>query len=289
MTFNELTSCPVCGNKDLLSVLKSRDYHYTLEPFHVTQCQACGLQFTNPKPSDLTFYYDNPNYISHQDNWSIKNFIYNIVRVFNTKYKVSLIRNTLTKGNILDFGTGSGHMVDALVRTKKFQVHGYEPNLDIITRNINHPELIFPSLESLRPEQYDLITAWHVLEHVEDLLGTLKLFKQTLKSNGKLIIAVPNINSYDSQIYKEHWAALDLPRHLYHFTPGSISHLFQQNGFKLIDTNHLPFDSYFISMISSAYRNDHFSFLRGVINGYISNKKALNTKQYSSMVYTFEL
>lgn len=136
-------------------------------------------------------------------------------------------------------------------------------------------------------EQYDVITLWHVLEHVYDLKKDVATIKEKLKKDGVLIVAVPNCESDDAKRYKEFWAAYDLPIHLYHFRPKNIADLFGQFNMEVVDTKPMKFDSLYISMMSEKYKNNNHAIvalIKGLYFGLISNLKA-KKGEYSSQIY----
>ena len=103
---------------------------------------------------------------------------------------------------------------------------------------------------------------------------------------GKLFIAVPNYTSADAAVYKEYWAAYDVPRHLYHFSPQSMENLLAQHGLKLVSIKPMWFDSFYVSMLSEQYKNGKGNILKAVLNGFRSNIKAWgDTRKCSSVIY----
>ena len=132
-----------------------------------------------------------------------------------------------------------------------------------------------------------MITLWHVLEHVHDLHNYLQQFKKLLKQDGRLLIAVPNYTSFDASVYKEYWAAYDVPRHLYHFSPFSMNLLINRNGMRVVKYRPMWFDSFYVSFLSSKYKNaGRTNWITASWNGTVSNLKALfNKKKCSSVTY----
>ena len=138
------------------------------------------------------------------------------------------------------------------------------------------------------PAQYDMITMWHVLEHVPNLLEYIDKLKQLLTKDGYLIVAVPNFKSYDANHYKEFWAAYDVPRHLWHFSEDSIRQIFGRNDFELVETLPLLFDSFYVSFLSEKYKTGKSNLVNGFINGLNSNLKAKGSGEYSSKIYVLK-
>jgi hypothetical protein len=137
------------------------------------------------------------------------------------------------------------------------------------------------------PGAFDAITLWHVLEHVHDLSACIQQLKDVMKEDGKMFIAVPNYTSADARNYGEQWAAYDVPRHLYHFSPQSMQMLMQRFGMKVIRYTPMWYDSFYISLLSSKYKKGKTSWMEAIWNGCRSNLRALGDhKKSSSVIYT---
>jgi len=134
-------------------------------------------------------------------------------------------------------------------------------------------------------KQFDIITLWHVLEHVSDLDAQIKELKRLLKPKGYLIIAVPNYKSYDADHYKTFWAAYDVPRHLWHFSKNAIQSIFGKFNFILEKTLPMKFDSFYVSLLSEKYKTGKMNYLKAFRIGLRSNIKAKRTGEYSSLIY----
>ena len=288
--YERLEQCPVCENKQFDNHMICDDHSVTGESFALVKCRNCKLVFTNPRPekSNLFNYYKSAQYISHTDQAnSLIHLLYKIIRTYTLKKKIALIRKINTaKGSILDYGCGTGNFVKAATDAG-WQVFGYEPDKD--ARRVATSKNKSVILESLKkiPENLDVITAWHVLEHVADLKTTIMALKKKVKTGGHLFIAVPNHHSYDAEHYQENWAAYDVPRHLYHFNKNFMNFLIKKYKFTLIDIQPMKFDSYYVSMLSEKYKNGG-NIMKALKIGYESNSKASKTKEYSSLIYITE-
>jgi 2-polyprenyl-3-methyl-5-hydroxy-6-metoxy-1,4-benzoquinol methylase len=287
---NSIRNCPVCEETYFKDFLTVKDHMITQEEFKVVECDSCGFHFTNPipEPDKIGEYYKSEEYISHSSNKKgVINFLYNTVRGITLKEKVKWIQNVTDGKCLLDIGSGTGHFLKA-ANENGFNGTGLEPDAD--ARDFAHKNNQVRSssqqeLYNIDDNSFDVITMWHVLEHVYDLRKDLKRIEEILRSNGKLFIAVPNMNSYDARYYKEFWAAYDVPRHLYHFKQNDISRLLMDFGFDLKKVIPMKYDSFYVSMLSEKYKK-RFSLL-GVFRGLISNLKA-KKYGYSSQVYVFE-
>jgi 2-polyprenyl-3-methyl-5-hydroxy-6-metoxy-1,4-benzoquinol methylase len=289
----EIKTCLVCSESNFTDFLKVKDHSISGEQFNISMCKNCGFRFTNPIPSEETIgkYYQSDDYISHSDtNKGIINKLYHIVRKQSLSSKLNLInKHSKTKGTLLDVGCGTGYFLQTC-KENGWQITGMEP--DDKARTIaeeNTKQKIYNHLFSIEGEQkFDIITLWHVLEHVHQLNETIVHLRKLLKKEGILIIAVPNINSYDADIYKEYWAALDVPRHLYHFTERDITQLFSKHRIDKIGTYPMKFDSFYVSMLSEKYKNGSTNYFSAFINGLMSNIKAIGLKNHSSKIYVFQ-
>lgn len=287
--YEKLEECPGCKHTKFNNFLICKDYTVSKESFALVKCSKCQLVFTNPRPTtkSITKYYESEDYISHTNNSTdIINFIYKGVRSFTLQQKYNHITKYVTSGKVLDFGCGTGHFLRKM-KNKGWDIDGLEP--DQRSRNIASEKLntqIKSNLEEFeKTNKYSVITAWHVLEHVHELKKTLKFLYSKLDNNGYLFIALPNHNSLDSMLYKEYWAAYDVPRHLYHFSQQSFQRIAKSTKLQLIDTIPMVFDSYYVSLLSE--KNQGYSnFLKAVKAGFDSNKQArLKTGEYSSIIY----
>ncbi|WP_107039734.1 class I SAM-dependent methyltransferase [Brumimicrobium mesophilum] len=287
---NSINSCPVCENNSFKDFLEVKDHMITKEKFLIVECNSCGFHFTNPipTPDKIGEYYKSEEYISHSSNKKgMINFLYNTVREITLKEKVKWIKNETNGKELLDIGSGTGHFLKT-VNDAGFVGIGLEPDADAreFAHKNNHVRSSSQEeLYNIDENSFDVVTMWHVLEHVYDLRKDLKRIEEILKSNGKFFIAVPNMSSYDARYYKEDWAAYDVPRHLYHFTERDISKLLAEFGFDLKKVIPMKYDAYYVSMLSEKYKN-RFSLL-GVLQGFVSNMKA-KKYGYSSQVYVFE-
>lgn len=287
------THCPACNATSIEPVLAVKDQTVSQQVFDIWQCQACTLRFTQgiPGESAIGKYYQSETYISHTNtNKGLVNRLYHIVRGFTLKSKRKLVQSTSGRntGQLLDVGAGVG-VFAGFMQQSGWQVIGLEP--DPATRQ-RAQELHQVSLHDtsrlfqLPAESYDVITLWHVLEHVHRLQEYLAQLKKLLKPGGVLLVAVPNYTSYDAAYYGEYWAAYDVPRHLYHFSPASMQMLLQQHGLNVQSIQPMWFDSFYVSLLSEKYKTGKASLVRGFMTGLRSNRKAMGEKERcSSLIY----
>jgi 2-polyprenyl-3-methyl-5-hydroxy-6-metoxy-1,4-benzoquinol methylase len=285
--------CPWCGSENNKLHLKLKDEFLTKEAFEIFECKDCGLLFTEPRPDEehIGAYYQSENYYSHQENKSgFIPKIYEMVKTINLKNKCNMATKGMKAGKVLDIGSGVGDFLHTL-ETQGWETTGIEPSDDAkaIAKKRMKAQLYSPEeIDQLSNESFDLITMWHVLEHVDDLKTEIAHLQRLLKKGGRLVLALPNFKSHDAQYYKEHWAAYDVPRHLNHFCKTSIDNIFKHSDLNCIETQKLGWDAYYISFMSEQYKGRSMALVRGIIRGFISNLKARRSGEWSSLVYIFE-
>ncbi|WP_400192771.1 class I SAM-dependent methyltransferase [Hymenobacter sp. B81] len=268
------------------------DHSVSHESFAIVQCAGCGLLLTNPRPDaeHIGRYYESEDYVSHSDtNKGLTNRLYQLARVYTLRRKVSLVnKQAPRRGRLLDYGCGTGHFL-AACQQAGWQVAGVEPSpvARAQAQQRTGQPISAADLSELAPESFDAITLWHVLEHVHELNATLKQLVRLLKPDGVLIIAVPNADSPDAQYYREQWAAYDVPRHLYHFTPATLGKLLRKHHVPVRQTLPLMLDAYYVSLLSERYRAERNAGLLAAFKaGYHSNRQAAqHGGQYSSLIY----
>ncbi len=289
-----LTNCPICDSTEFDHIITSNDYTVSQNPFNIVGCMQCSFRFTNPRPTNdnLPEFYKSINYISHSN--TKKGFFsqaYHLVRRYTLNQKLKLLKSNVAVGNLLDYGCGTGMFLKE-TNSKGWNSFGVEPDEGARELSNSNKKLAFENKQELNAFDplitFNAITLWHVLEHVTDLQETIEFFKQKLNPNGVLIIAVPNYNSYDAKHYKAHWAAYDLPRHLYHFEAKTISQLLAKYGFALNETYPMKFDSFYVSMLSEKYLSGRINYLKAFLVGLLSNLKAKKATDYSSVIYVFK-
>ncbi|WP_026977288.1 class I SAM-dependent methyltransferase [Flavobacterium tegetincola] len=271
--------------------LTVKDFSVSKETFALYRDVKYDMLITFPKPSliDLPNYYESEDYISHSDKKTgLFSKVYQIVRSFTLKNKLKVIEQFQPeKGALLDIGAGTGHFLD-LAQKNNWTVTGIEPN-EGARKVASDKGIIFATdIQSLENNSFDVITMWHVLEHVPDLDEQVKQLKRILKPNGTIVIAVPNFRSFDAKYYKRHWAAFDVPRHLWHFSKKSIKVLFQEKNMTVIKMLPMKWDAFYVSLLSEKYKKGYMNFFKGIVMGLRSNWKAKKRFQYSSIIYVIK-
>ncbi len=289
------TSCPCCSSTSIQKVLACKDYTVSNEIFDVWECAGCSIRFTQDVPNQDTIgpYYKSDTYISHSDTEKgLINKAYKVARNYTLNWKIKLVKgrlgNRLKNGTLLDIGTGTGAFLHKAAQSG-WLVTGLEPDAGarkICQEKYNLQAETPGQLFNLPSEQFDVVTMWHVLEHVHQLHEYMDQIKRVLKKDGVALIALPNYTSLDAQHYKAHWAAYDVPRHLYHFSPLAVDKLTAQHGLKLVDSVPMWLDAFYIAMLSEEYKTGQGNLLVAVLKGLQSDINAFKNKTTcSSLVY----
>jgi 2-polyprenyl-3-methyl-5-hydroxy-6-metoxy-1,4-benzoquinol methylase len=293
-TIENINQCPICGGKESEYVHTCKDYVATGENFKIVKCKNCTHQFTNPRPSaeNVGVYYQSKNYISHsggeKNKFGLTYKLYDIIRNISIKSKLKIIKKYNNKGELLDLGCGLGYFLKGVKDDQVFNARGIDISEDAreyVKKAFGITVDSESELNNYMDESVDVITQWHVLEHVYELEKRMTDLKRILRTNGTLFIAVPNSNSYDAQYYKEYWDGYDVPRHIHHFNRESIGLLLNKHGFEIVEIKPMWFDAPYISMRSEYHRgNKTLGFVMGGMRGMYSNLQSIFTKNYSSIL-----
>lgn len=283
-----LIECPGCGSKNFEHVLEVKDHLVSGEGFTISECQKCSLRFTNPRPEagDLSKYYQSENYISHTNEANnLVNKLYKIARYFTLRSKRRLIEKNVIDRTLLDIGCGTGHFLEH-ASANGWQTYGIEPEKSAREIAIAQGKSkIYSDINEVIDQQFDRITLWHVLEHLPDLNDSLDKIANLMSSEGKLFIAVPNYLAHEEARFKEFWAAYDVPRHLYHFSPNSMKEIASRQGLIIEKIYPMRLDSFYISLLSNKHKSGRNKLINSFISGLISNTYGLFNGNYSSLIY----
>ena len=287
------TTCPVCKSENIQPFFVAEDYTVSNAEFNIFQCKNCTHLFTQniPAQNEIGKYYASENYISHSDTQTgIVNRLYHIVRKKTLNAKKLLIQKETNKktGKILDIGCGTGAFLHYM-QMAEWESTGLEPDETARKKAqelYNLSPLSSPEIFNLPQNTFDAITMWHVLEHVHQLHEYVAQLKNLITNKGSIFIAVPNYTSHDAKHYGASWAAYDVPRHLYHFSPTSMKNLLEQHGLTIKKIKPMWFDSFYVSMLSEKYKYGKSNLLKAFFVGFISNLKTMvNKKKCSSLIY----
>lgn len=289
-----LTACPACGNEQFNELMRCKDFTVSKSEFGIVQCTTCALEFTNPRPSqaEIGVYYASADYVSHSDENApgLINHIYRKVRTITLAQKRKLVEGFLPqKGKLLDIGCGTGAFAGHM-QQRGWKVEAVEPDQGAAekARQTQKLQVHEESWLSGSTDSFDLITMWHVLEHVHGLEERFKQLWQLSTAGGYVVIAVPNPNSIDSKHYGDIWAARDVPRHLYHFPPTMLRKRMEKEGFVAVKTVGMPFDPFYISMLSERYQHGRDRIVAAFVKGaYFWLRSLLSEDCWSSQIYIF--
>ncbi len=287
------THCPVCGSNSIYPIMEVHDFSVTQQLFSLVECRECRVRVTQDAPtaSGASLYYQFDDYISHTNTArGLINKTYQLVRKFTLRQKRKLIEKNsgCTAGHLLDLGCGTGAFAATMQRAG-WQVTALEP--DAGARKVALQQFGVTAMDTaefyqLPAGHFDVITLWHVLEHMHDLRNVMQQLQKLLKPQGVLFIAVPNYTSHDAASFQHHWAAYDVPRHLYHFSPRSMQQLLSLHQLKLTDMMPMWFDSFYVSLLSTKYQSKKTNYAKAFLTGLVSNLKALaDRERCSSIVY----
>lgn len=210
----EYVPCNLCGSREYKPLFTSRDYlFYSSETFFLVQCSTCGLVFMNPRPLNMDYYYrDYHRKILDKDllMWLVP----------DRARKITQVKRC---GTLLDVGCGTGAFLHSMSKLG-WEVYGNDTSqhaCDYAKNELGLKNVFCGSLISadLPQDYFDMITLWHVLEHLKEPRQTLEKIRLLLKDDGILVIESPDFSSVQSKIFKSKWYGLDLPRHLYQVSP----------------------------------------------------------------------
>ena len=274
---------------NLTTLLNCKDNTVSGEHFEVMAHKEYEMLVTSPVPKNLEKYYKSESYISHTD--SKKTFfdkIYQAVKNHTLKQKLLLLNSFKSSSkSVLDFGAGTGDFLK-ICKNNNWQVLGIEPSAEARENAAKKGIHLKENLLDITNQKFDVITLWHVLEHVGNLKSTIKFLKSLLQPEGRIVVAVPNYKSYDATFYKEHWAAYDVPRHLWHFSQKAIRKLFLEAEMIVEETLPMKFDSYYVSLLSEKYKTGKSNPVKAFYRGFLSNRSAKTTTEYSSLIYVIK-
>lgn len=291
----KIKACPLCSGTHLKHVMTCTDFYASGELFELYSCEDCNFTFTQdfPTGANMDRYYESSDYISHSDTKKgVMNSLYHRVRKYMLGRKARLVmkESHRKQGKLLDVGTGTGYF-PAVMAGKGWTVEAIEKNPQVRAFAKEKFDLDIKgedALNALEKNTFDVVTLWHVMEHLENLNEVWDRFYNLLVDKGILIVAVPNRASYDAEIYGRHWAAYDVPRHLWHFTPATMQQFASKHGFIMAERYPMPFDAFYVSMLTEKNMKRSYPFLRGMYTGLRAWFSALARKERSSsMIYVF--
>ncbi len=295
MVKSVVQNCPACGSSKYEKILTASDYLVTGESFEIMECNDCSLRFTSPIPyeNEIGKYYESDKYISHAKRvTSLFDIVYKIFRKYTLRSKQKTVERIARKksGTLLDIGCGTGVFLKTMKKAG-WEVSGVEVNAGarkLAEANTN--SVILNQAEFFEGKQkYDVITLWHSLEHLNILKRVLEKISISLNANGVVMIAVPNYKSFDAEYYGQDWAAYDVPRHLYHFSFEAMKKLMEKFNFKLIQCKQLPFDPFYVALLSELSVRKKHNIINALLIGWQSYWQGWrDAKRGSSVLYVLK-
>lgn len=279
---------------DLQPWMEVKDHFLSGDLFILNKCLSCGFIFVNPRPAEdeISAYYQSKEYISHDaEKKDLFTLLYKVARYFSIQGKYRIIHDYAKGKRLLDFGCGTGELLH-YCQNKGYHTRGVEPGEKARQHAITRYGIdVADNLKNLNLPQssFDIITLWHVLEHLHKPGETIENLKHLLSQDGSLILAVPNNLSHDAAFYKEFWAAYDVPRHLYHFNRITIEKLFRNHGFVIRNILPQKLDAYYVSLLSHKYMTGKKSYISALLEGYRSNREAsADRRGHSSLIFVLQ-
>lgn len=287
---NDVSRETMKRKKDKL-LLVGKDYLVSQKSFKIYWDSQQKLGWTDiDLASNMDSYYASEVYDSHKvKQRSFWDWVYKTLQqwMFRYKWRKIMQKSKSTISTHLDFGGGVGGF-STFTQKKGITTTIVEKSSGALTQLKKEQQRVYSNLEEIpSDEKFDLITLWHVLEHLPDPKETMQNLKGRLTTKGLLVLAVPNLNSFDANHYQEFWAGYDLPRHLWHFSNKGLQKIIENIGFSLISKHPLYFDSFYISMLSQLHKTGETRILKAIYIGLISNIKAMKKGNYSSSFFVF--
>lgn len=295
MEYGKLSACPMCGAVETVPYATCMDHLSSRQQFMLLRCPACGIVFTDKRPQEeeMVKYETLESEIRRADtpNGLIEK-MYRHVRKKMMRHKAGLVTGLSYRnsGTLLNYGAKRGFFSSFMEKKgwKVTSVDKYHENRQFSLEHFHHRMYEMQEMDNFQPETFDVITLWHVFEHEyhpHELLDTLH---RILRPGGILVMACPNICSTDALHYGPYWAAYDVPRHLWHFNPVSMERLARRHGFTLMHHEKMPYDSFYISIMSEMNMRHSMPILRGMAYGLHSWLVSLTKRgKSSSIVYVF--
>ena len=295
MNYQDFKPCPLCGASGQIPYANCTDFTVSKESYTLLRCPECGVVYTLDPPSeDEMTRYDKLNLKLKLGDKpkGLTQKLYYRVRAYMLGWKARMVEKLAyrTRGSLLNYGAKTGFFSHKMERRgwKVTSVERYHEERLFSLEMFHHRMIDVPEMDSLHAGTFDVITMWHVFEHTHHPNELLSRFYELLRPGGILVMACPNIRSTDAMHYGPYWAAYDVPRHLWHFDPNSINILAHRHGFTLMHHEKMPFDSFYISVLSEKHMRHKLAFIRGILYGLHSWRISLTRRsRSSSIVYVF--
>ena len=277
---SDLIPCCLCGISDFEFLFNGHDYlGFSPITFKVVKYNRCGLVCLNPYPEDIIKYYDAYH----------KSFLEKDIFLFPLLFpdRIKKIKKFKTIGSILDIGCGGGNFLKDMQK-EGWDIYGCDLSpyiCDVARKTTGSKNIYSGDVLSLNLAEnfFDVITLWHVLEHLTKPKETLIKISKLLKDDGMLIIESPDFSSIQSKFFKSKWFSLDLPRHIHQFSPKTMEKLLNSVNLKTFKKDYIinPQNS-FVSLKQSILR-----YLG--LSGYLTTKRTDESiNKYNIQKMTFK-
>ena len=254
-------SCPVCLNPVTAPALVGTDFLFesTSKTFTLYSCEACRCLFLHPMPDrgEIERFYPADYWWNARRSGGLKK-LESVYRKLALRDHVAFI--TKAAGNrsvdVLDVGCGSGTLL-GLLKHRGFRVTGLDFSAEAaaIAKAENGVDVAVGSLEEAHfpAESFDVVTLFHVMEHVTNPRQVLAEVSRVLKPNGVAILQVPNIESWQFKIFGARWYGLDIPRHVIDYSRNSMLKLLADSGFVVNRIRHFNLRDNSPALVSSVF------------------------------------
>ncbi|NPD47438.1 class I SAM-dependent methyltransferase [Lentimicrobium sp. S6] len=249
--------------------------------WEIHQCCNCHAFYLapNPSPNQLAQAYADDYYGEQEEKFSFP-LVEKILDYFRGGRARKLSKYIEANSAVLDIGCGNGQFLESLVKHGDYKLFGTELAGKSAERAKRIPQvnLRIGFLEEVvfDKESFDAITLFHVFEHLSEPELSLNIIHEILKPNGVLVMSFPNIDSWQSRIFKGKWLHLDPPRHLFFFEPKTFRGLMESQGFAFID------ESYF------SMEQNPFGMVQSILNLWNKKREVLFESMKGNHTYTQE-
>ena len=246
----EHVNCKLCGHDETKVLFRKRDkFGISEDDFNVVECQNCGLRYVNPRPSPEGIGKFYPATYSWREDVDNVSSLGRLLKRMEKGYRYHLLKGEVSKvervrarrgGKVLDVGCGTGDRLDVF-RDRGYETVGVETSdsADYARRSLRLNVMKGDLFSASFPDaSFDIVTLYHVLEHTHDPLKVCEEIHRILKTEGLLVIQVPNRESFQSRLFRERWAACDVPRDLYYFGVATLTSLLKKVGFDVLTIDH---------------------------------------------------
>ena len=237
-----MSECPVCGSRstEFFCAATDRVLPNTHRTWQVLRCTDCGFGWTSPPlpEAEIASHYP-PTYLGDSRD-AIAQFLSGGLAGTRSwrdqAEKVELLERFAEGGRILDVGCGDGRFLWALdpSRWRRTGVEFAAPVVELVRLHMPELDLVPGDIyaERLQESGFDVLTFWHVLEHLPDTRRVLRRSFRLLDAGGRLLVSVPNIAGLQAPLFRQDWYCFDdVPRHLHHFSGRSLRLLLEESGF----------------------------------------------------------